>query len=150
MFGSWSLIDIFSASKKNDLELDHNSRIPLMRELLDTGAEMPHGQVQFGEGGGDAVSLGLLKNEHTAVAYTFIPPEKTFDTHRHEQREYLIVVTGMITINDPDGLRGSRLLVGDYVVFDPNVPHGVTAGPEGADLIVVTIPPDEGFPDARE
>jgi quercetin dioxygenase-like cupin family protein len=80
----------------------------------------------------------------TVTSYTF-EPGATFPIHSHPQEQITVVESGEaeITIGD----RTESLSAGDWAIVEPEVEHGLRAGPTGASILAVIVPrrdhPDE-------
>lgn len=132
--------------------LDNRSMIPRMREIMrEQFAAGPYGKVHFDTDAGTVVSIGVLKNPHIAVAYATFPPNAEVAKHVHDEVEWLIVARGSVVVREDScsGRELQELRVGQSIRFSPHEPHCILSGAHGAEVLAVTVPPDEGFPHAE-
>lgn len=73
----------------------------------------------------------------TVTTYAFAP-SATFPTHRHPGEQITLVQDGeaIVTI----GKRSETLRAGDWTIVEPDVEHGLRAGPEGARILAIVVP----------
>jgi quercetin dioxygenase-like cupin family protein len=73
----------------------------------------------------------------TVLPYAF-EPGATHGLHSHAEEQVMIVQRGSLNLH----LAGSTSVLGpgEYCVIPSQVEHGVTAGADGADLLVVIAP----------
>jgi quercetin dioxygenase-like cupin family protein len=77
-------------------------------------------------------SAGATVNE-----YSF-EPCASFPLHRHPQEQITLVLDGEVEMTIAGG--SSRLSVGAWSVVEPDVEHGITAGPQGARILAIVVP----------
>jgi quercetin dioxygenase-like cupin family protein len=77
-------------------------------------------------------SAGATVNE-----YAFEPGAQ-FPLHRHLQEQVTLVLDGEVEMTI-DG-RVSTLAAGAWSVVEPDVEHGITAGPQGARILAIVVP----------
>lgn len=73
----------------------------------------------------------------TVSRYAFQPGAR-FPQHVHVQEQITIVQSGEVELN-VDGTK-TILQAGDWSVMPGGVPHGITAGPEGASILATVVP----------
>jgi quercetin dioxygenase-like cupin family protein len=73
----------------------------------------------------------------TVTRYRFAAGAR-FPIHRHAEEQVLLVDEGTIDVRV--GGETSRMKAGDFLVIEPHAPHGVTAGPLGAQFLAVIVP----------
>lgn len=73
----------------------------------------------------------------TVTSYTFAKGAR-FPMHRHPQEQITLIQTGQVEMTIGD--RVERLSTGDWSVIEPEVEHGITAGPSGATVVAVVVP----------
>src|SRR5262245_25081938 len=86
-----------------------------------------------------AVGLGRAMLTRFAVK-----PGARFERHAHEAEQITMVLKGSLTF-EFEGEPPVRLLAGEVVAIPSGLPHGATAGPEGADAVDAWSPPREEF-----
>jgi quercetin dioxygenase-like cupin family protein len=77
-------------------------------------------------------SAGASVNE-----YSF-QPGASFPLHRHPQEQITLVLDGEVEMTIAEG--SSRLSAGAWSVIEPDVEHGITAGPQGARILAIVVP----------
>lgn len=96
---------------------------------------------------GCSVGWGLYKDGRIAVQRNELSAGTIFPAHTHtDKAEWIIVYNGSIRFwyGDTDTV---VLQVGDSLKLEPNVPHSAEVL-ELCHMIAITIPADEGYPDA--
>jgi quercetin dioxygenase-like cupin family protein len=73
----------------------------------------------------------------TVTSYTFAAGAQ-FPLHRHPEEQITLIQAGDVEMTIGD--RVQRLSAGDYSVVEPEVEHGVTAGPSGATVVAIIVP----------
>ncbi len=73
----------------------------------------------------------------TVTSYTFAAGA-TFPRHRHAQEQITLIQTGKVGMTIGD--RVEHLSAGDWSVIEPEVEHGITAGPGGAVVVAIVVP----------
>ena len=73
----------------------------------------------------------------TVTEYRFEPAAR-FPVHRHAQEQITLIVEGEVEM--AIDAETSHLRAGDWSVVGPQVPHGITAGPEGARVLAIVVP----------
>src|SRR4051812_26410779 len=73
----------------------------------------------------------------TFTSYDFQPGAR-FPVHRHDSEQLTLVHGGSITFALGDS--EVELAAGAWSVVAPGVPHGITAGPDGASVVAVVSP----------
>jgi quercetin dioxygenase-like cupin family protein len=76
----------------------------------------------------------------TVTSYTFSPGAQ-FPLHRHPQEQITLIQDGEVEMTVGDKV--DRLSAGEWSVIEPGVEHGITAGPEGAAVVAIVVPPRE-------
>ena len=74
----------------------------------------------------------------TVTMYAFAAGAR-FPLHRHPQEQVTIVQLGAVEMTI--GGNSHALAAGAWSVVPPDVAHGVTAGPDGAEVLAVIVPP---------
>ena len=94
---------------------------------------------------GIAKTSGLMKRPEVAVAWTTSPAGGEWGEHAHESVEILAFWSGHGVFT----LDGDEVKVGpgSVITIEPNVPHSFISIDE-VELIAITIPADESWPDA--
>ena len=90
---------------------------------------------------------GLLKKSGVAVLDAFCPEGTTFPLHEHEQIEMLIVYEGCAHVECTQCGLTKDVHVGESITMPKNTPHKIYF-PMDTWLIGITIPADEGYPNA--
>ena len=93
-----------------------------------------------------AIMHGLLKNKYIAVAMAYFPMNSILKMHVHrKEKEITIVYKGTMRVNTS----GEYHLVqaGGNITIQPDIPHSALFK-EDTYLIMITIPPAKGFPNA--
>jgi unsaturated pyranuronate lyase len=81
----------------------------------------------------------------TVQEYRF-EPGATFPLHHHAQEQITLVLDGSLTFTAGD--ETSALEAGAWSVVAGDVPHGITAGPDGTRFLAILVPPrtaDDGY-----
>jgi quercetin dioxygenase-like cupin family protein len=97
----------------------------------------------------DEPYAGVRRATLSTVATTFaryeFAPAATFPLHHHPQRQLLFVERGSVTFQ----LGQETLHIGahGWSVVPPDVPHGITAGDDGATAFAVVVPGRAGSSD---
>jgi unsaturated pyranuronate lyase len=73
----------------------------------------------------------------TVTSYTFAPGAG-FPRHRHPQEQITLIEDGDVEMTVGDDVE--RMVAGDWSVVEPDVEHGITAGPAGATVVAVIVP----------
>jgi quercetin dioxygenase-like cupin family protein len=73
----------------------------------------------------------------TVTSYTFLPGAE-FPLHRHPQEQITLIQAGEVEMTV--GEKVDRLGAGEWSVVEPDVEHGITAGPEGAAVVAIVVP----------
>lgn len=101
----------------------------MIGELADLVPDHPYPGVERRRLDGDGVTL---------VWYAF-EPGAAFPVHRHRQEQVTVVERGTVTMSSgSDDLR--ELGPGAYSVLPGGVEHGITAGPQGARIMIALVP----------
>jgi quercetin dioxygenase-like cupin family protein len=87
---------------------------------------------------GEAVRARKVEGRNITLAVVELAPGAVVAEHRHPQEQLGICVTGSVTFTVGDETR--QLGPGGTWRALSNVPHGVTAGPDGAVVIDVFAP----------
>ena len=78
----------------------------------------------------DGVTVQAVEGERTTLAFVDLEPDSTVPEHRHDNEQLGILIRGAMRFRVGDETRD--LAPGDTWRILSNVPHEVTAGPEGA------------------
>jgi quercetin dioxygenase-like cupin family protein len=73
----------------------------------------------------------------TVTSYSFTPGAR-FPLHRHPQEQITLIQSGEVEMTV--GEKVDRLSAGDWSVVEPDIEHGITAGPEGAAIVAIVVP----------
>lgn len=94
---------------------------------------------------GFVIAMNLHKSNKVAVARTKFSSGSRMGFHTHNDAvEWIIVVKGALKISYQDR-EDKYLKAKEYVTLIPGIPHSVMAL-DDTEAIVITIPPDKGFP----
>ena len=98
---------------------------------------------------GRIIAYGILQRDDVTVSDVFLKKDSKFTWHEHKVLEVMIVYNGEVTFEREDGI---VIKVGKDkpVYFSKFVPHRILNVTEDSNLIVVTVPSEEGLPNARE
>jgi unsaturated pyranuronate lyase len=86
----------------------------------------------------DTVVARAVHGERQSLAVVELEPDAIVPEHRHENEQLGLVLSGSLTFRIADETR--ELGPGGTWTIPSNVPHEVTAGPEGAVVIDVFAP----------
>ena len=78
----------------------------------------------------DGVTVQAVEGERTTLAFVDLEPDSTVPEHHHDNEQLGILIRGAMRFRVADETRD--LVPGDTWRILSNVPHEVTAGPEGA------------------
>jgi quercetin dioxygenase-like cupin family protein len=78
----------------------------------------------------ETVAARAVHGERQSLAVVELEPNAVVPEHRHENEQLGLVITGSLTFRIADETR--ELGPGETWTIPSNVPHEVTAGPEGA------------------
>jgi quercetin dioxygenase-like cupin family protein len=73
----------------------------------------------------------------TVNSYEFEPGAE-FPLHHHDQEQVTLVTEGEVRMTVGDSV--SNLDAGSWNVVPGGMPHGITAGPEGAVILAIIVP----------
>ncbi len=73
----------------------------------------------------------------TVSRYTF-DSGATFPLHHHPEEQVTLIESGSVALTIDDEVH--ELTAGTWSLVAPDVPHGITAGPEGATIVAVVTP----------
>lgn len=76
-------------------------------------------------------------SQATITSYTFTPGAR-FPLHRHPQEQITLIQSGDVEMTV--GEQVDRLTAGDWSVVEPDIEHGITAGPDGAAIVAIVVP----------
>jgi quercetin dioxygenase-like cupin family protein len=130
-------MDSFEELKKLTCDL------PAIPKLTDYMKEKQEGFIEYDVENGTSLSHSLLSQKEISVAKTFISSGGKFPEHNHDEREFILIFVGSIVVYT-DEIR-SILKTGDCMIFEPTIPHRVTAL-EDTWFIAMTIPYSKDFP----
>lgn len=90
----------------------------------------------------DELYAGVLRrtfssSRATVTSYSFEPGAE-FPLHHHPQEQITVVESGQAEIRIGD--RTESLSAGDWAIVEPDVEHGLRAGPGGARILAVVVP----------
>lgn len=86
----------------------------------------------------ETVAARAINGERQSLAVVELDPNAAVPEHRHENEQLGLVLTGSLEFRIDDEMR--KLGPGETWTIPSNVPHEVTAGPEGAVVIDVFAP----------
>jgi quercetin dioxygenase-like cupin family protein len=86
----------------------------------------------------DTVAARAVHGERQSLTVVELDPNAIVPEHRHENEQLGIVISGSLEFRIKDETR--QLGPGETWTIPSNVPHEVTAGPEGAVVIDVFAP----------
>lgn len=86
----------------------------------------------------ETVAARAVHGERQSLAVVELDPNAVVPEHRHENEQLGMVITGSLEFRIGDETR--NLGPGETWTIPSNVPHEVTAGPEGAVVIDVFAP----------
>ncbi len=125
--------------------LSPENNIPRLRELTSTLLDFPAGEpevITYQSGDEVITHYGISKCKEYAVSRAFLPAGTKFPVHSHEEREYVIVISGRMIAEAPDG---KELPLSDHYEFAPELSHNVYA-PVDTWVLGITVPAAEGYP----
>ena len=93
---------------------------------------------------GTSIAWDLLSLPEISVARWFNSASTIFPEHIHEQREWIIIYKGSMTLHLPKQ-PPKRLLPGMSVTIEPNTPHRATFM-EDCWYMAITIPSSDDWP----
>ena len=100
-------------------------------ELGDFGAQEP--ETPF-----PGIERRFFHSERSTVSrYTFLPGA-TFPLHRHSEEQVTMVEAGSLAFTVGDDVH--ELQAGAWSVVAGDIPHGITAGPDGATIVAIVSP----------
>lgn len=73
----------------------------------------------------------------TLMQYSF-EPEATHGLHSHIEEQAMVVVHGSVDVHLLASTR--TVQTGEYCLIPPGIEHGITAGEDGAELLVIVAP----------
>lgn len=86
----------------------------------------------------DGVTRRSFSSERATVTiYTFAAGAQ-FPRHLHPQEQITLIQAGDVNMTIGDRLE--RLSAGDWSVVEPDVEHGIIAGPNGATVVAIVVP----------
>lgn len=93
----------------------------------------------------DRVYAGVTRRTFTSSRATVtnyeFSPGAQFPLHRHPQEQITLIQAGEVEMTVGDKV--DHLRAGDWSVVEPDIEHGITAGPEGAAVVAIVVPPRE-------
>ena len=108
---------------------------------------------------GKGTGIGILADPRASVAVWDFSAGAVCPEHKHDQREWIIVIEGELhlCVNDVErktshyNVRGRNivLLPGDYYFVEGGTRHSAES-PIATTLIAITVPKSEEFPDAQD
>jgi quercetin dioxygenase-like cupin family protein len=87
----------------------------------------------------ETVAARAVHGERQSLAIVELDPNAVVPEHRHENEQLGMVITGSLEFRIEDETK--TLGPGETWTIPSNLPHEVTAGPEGAVVIDVFAPP---------
>ena len=88
---------------------------------------------------------GLFRNEKVAVGRAFMSKGSIFPQHQHTEAEILICESGFFSVTQNGIFKEYK--PGECCRIPPNVIHSCN-GIEDTWIVMITVPPSEGYPDA--
>jgi hypothetical protein len=98
--------------------------------------------IEYAVRDGFCFGVGLWKSEDVAVQKAFASKGTTFPVHVHKEHEFIILIKGSYRDN------GSEYRAPDVVHYHPDECHSPLFL-EDCWMIAITIPPSEGYPNAK-
>ena len=84
-------------------------------------------------------------SKEPAVAWTTVPPNSSWETHGHDEKEIVVFWLGKgIFVVDGEEIPVEK---GSVIVLEPGTPHSFHSLTV-VELIAITVPADERWPDA--
>lgn len=122
-----------------------NEAVPFITTLEYTEENLDEIKFKFCKGSG--VGIGIFKEEVTAILKAVITKGSIHQSHFHNEKEIFIILSGQIELTSDTII--SYLKKGDMFILEPEVPHTVSYL-EDTEMLVITIPASEDFPNARK
>lgn len=94
--------------------------------------ELPPEEVYAG-----VVRRSFSSAQATVTSYTF-EPGAAFPLHRHPQEQITLIESGEVEMTV--GNQVEPLTAGDWNVVEPDLAHGLRAGPSGARVLAIVVP----------
>ena len=101
---------------------------------------------QYSRRPGMVIAQGLLKKKEVSILEALFKATAIVEQHDHNCHEWVIVYAGEIQVTDIYGTKSYR--VGECYYAPPGIAHTTTCKVDSA-VIGVTVPMDEGYPDAK-
>lgn len=96
---------------------------------------------------GTCFTFGLMKKKEVAVVKAFASSGTVLAQRSHEEKEYIVVVTGQLRMTLPDKVK--LLSPGDAIAIDAGISHKVQFL-EDTWTIAVTIPAAREYPEENQ
>lgn len=81
----------------------------------------------------------VLRTAKATVQEYRFDPGATFPRHHHPEEQITLVIDGQLTFTADEETHD--LAAGAWSVTAADVPHGITAGPRGARILAILVPP---------
>lgn len=127
-------------------EIDTNSHVPALRELVHT-MNNSSTTIVYDTDHGKILLKHLHKREKMAVSMCSMPKGSDFPEHNHKVIEWLHVESGELEFR-LEGKEPLILRAGESVYIKPGKAHSAIALTP-VEVLAVTMPADEGFPDEQ-
>lgn len=125
------------------------SSLDILRDLTPTLAQFPpvviekNNYVEWQVKNGKCFAWSLLHEPSISICRSFLSKGTIFPKHKHEEREWLIVYEGKLTVYILDDC--IELFVGQSTIIEPDIEHSIMAD-EDTMVLGVTIPASKEYP----
>lgn len=86
----------------------------------------------------DGVTRRTFTSDRATVTSYEFSPGAQFPLHRHPQEQITLIQAGEVEMTVGESVE--NLSAGDWAVVEPDVEHGITAGPAGAAVVAIVVP----------
>lgn len=135
--------------KGKDL-LDYTKKLQETASLDELVKGRQRGMIRYQTVKGSVYGIGLFKNNEAAVQLAIMTKGTVFPEHSHKdpvRMEYIHVIKGKITVHTCEGMKEVRET--ESIAIKSGILHKVEAL-EDTEVIAITMPADEGFPDGAK
>lgn len=91
----------------------------------------------------EGLETRIFPGENVMLSVVRVAPNKAGEIHRHPEEQWGLLLEGS-GVRTQDGVEHA-VRAGDFWQTPGNVPHGFTAGPDGAVVLDVFSPPREEY-----
>lgn len=141
-----TVIKGFYGSDYEPKSIDSESHVPALRELAHTLIKR-NTTVVYDTEEGEILLRGLMKRDEMAVSICSMPKGTEFPEHNHKVVEWLMVSSGELEVRF-EGRDSVVLRAGESLRIQPKDSHSAIALTT-VEVLAVTMPAEEGFPDER-